>query len=126
AAGERLVSGLAGGGFRGLARGALLGARALGGQVAARRLEVCTDEPVEELELVEVTDEEVVRDVVELLGRGRGLAVRGDDADVHLVERAEVRDRRRAAQRVVLPAARGDERPGGALRRDAAGRDALG
>ena len=88
-----------------LPRGGLLGLRVAGGEHAAGRLQVGADEPVEQLELVQVPDQQVVGDVVDLLDVLGRLAVVLDDADVDDVERAEVGDRAVTADGVVLPGA---------------------
>ena len=94
----------------------LLGHRPLGGERAARRLEVRPDEPVEQLERVQVTDQQVVGDRVGLLGVVGGLAVRRDDRLIDDVQRAEVGDRVGPTDRVVVPGAALHQPPGRARR----------
>ena len=74
------------------------------------------DEPMEQLELGQVTDEHVVGDRVGLLGLLRGLAVVTDHAAVHHVQRAQVGDSVGPADGVVVPGAGGYQRAGGADR----------
>ena len=104
--------------------------RALSGlaehHVAARILQVCADEPLEQLELAQLTDEQVLGDGVDLpdlLGCG---AVVGDDPAVHVVHCTQVSDCRLAIQRVVVPRTHSDHRARRPERLAAHGGDALG
>ena len=70
-------------------------------QGATGTLEVRPDEPVEQLELVQVADEQVVRHVVQVGRVLGGLAVRLDDPLIDLVERAEAIAAREAGLQVL-------------------------
>src|SRR5665647_3597554 len=73
-----------------------------GTQLTARRLKVGTDEPVEQLKLVQVTDQQVVGDGIYLVGVLSSPAVARDDALVGEIECTEVVERTRTPDRVVV------------------------
>src|SRR5450759_4929524 len=75
---------------------------------------------------MQVADQQIVGHRVGVLGVVGGLAVRGDDAFVDLVQCAQVRDRVGSTDRVVIPGACGDQGTGCALRGDPQGGDAFG
>src|SRR5665648_546479 len=73
-----------------------------GTQLTARRLKVGTDEPVEQLKLVQVTDQQVVGDGIYLVGVLSSPAVARDDALVGEIECTEVVERTRTPKALRL------------------------